>query len=119
MTADEQAQLDKFEGDVGEQQGRVADLVNAGAPAARVRTEMAKLKKMAPPVKKEMPRLDRLKVAVVQSAIFGLKFQWGEQQAAADELIRGADQTSDAVDLDSWDYEDEDAAPPPSAVRED
>lgn len=78
---------------------------------------MTKLKQMAPKASKESPLLEKLKVVLVRQAIFQLKFQFGEMGAGAAELIRGADKTSAAVDLDSWDYEDEDAAPPPSEVR--
>lgn len=118
MTPEDWQLLNKFEGEVGAQQGVIANLVNALAPAARVQLEIAKLQKMAPAFNAELPPLEKLKVAVVQQAIYQLKFQYAEQRDAAAELIRGADKTSDAVDLDSWDYEDEDADPPPSAIRE-
>lgn len=116
MTSEEQARLNAFEGSVAEQQGVVADLVNQSAPVARVQQELSKLKQMAPTVDAESPLLDKLKVVLVRQAVFQLKFQYGEQSAGAAELIRGADKTSDAADLDSWDYADEDGIPPADYV---
>lgn len=117
MTPEEAESLSEFEGLVATQQAAVADLIDARAPVPRVQTELNKLKQMELPVTEGMSLLDKLKVAAVRQAVFQLKFQYGEQRDAASELVRGADKTSDAADLDSWDYEDEDAAPPPSAVR--
>jgi hypothetical protein len=116
----EMTEYDDFCSVLGQRQGDILALIEDRAPVERVRMELQALKRLMPSPDELASGdvLAAMKAYAVRNTLFQMQFQTGEQRFAAKELIKGADKTSDAVDFDSWDYEDEDAAPPPSVVRE-